>query len=369
MNHKKIFIVLNLALLGIVLQANEAGAIGAPTVVKQGYGLGARFMQGSDSDASWNKVHFDFTFKYEESTSDLASFRFYEKRPGAYGFSRIAEFKNLLAVSGNTYDKSGTWAISRLENTWMIKKFNTAFLTTLPVPLYESPSAYPSGTYSYYVVAADSYGNEGTPSQVFNIHVLQQFDVVALQPQLEWTSVSGWPENQILYIIKVHDGEKVIWSKTEINRGNQTAYAGPTLDTSKTYKAFIIAQWSSSTIKPLDLYHAFSTDKPTPITKSVPPPAPPIPVVPPPAPVVSVLPPPTPPPVVTPKPAPAPKPVIPEPKENKPAPEIPPLPPQASETAQERRPESPPRGIPERVLSRISQFFRGLADLLTSLFK
>ncbi len=371
MDHKKIFIVLNMALLGIALQANEAGAIGAPIVVKQGYGLGARFAQGSDSDASWNKIHFDFTFKYEESTSDLSSFRFYEKRPGASGFSRIAEFKNLLAVSGNTYDKSGTWALSRLENTWIIKKFNTALLTTLPVPLYESPSVYPPGIYSYYAAAADSSGNEGAPSQVFNVHVLGSFDVVALQPQLEWTSVPGWPENQILYIIKLHDGEKVIWSKTEINRGNQTAYAGPAPDPSKTYKAFIIAQWSSSTFKPLDLYHAFSTDKPTPITKPAPPPTLPLPApaLPTPVPVVPVVPPPLPPPAVTPKPAPTPKPVTPEPKEKKPAPELPSLPAEASETAEEKRPESPPRGIPQQVLFRISQLLRELMGLLKSLFE
>ena len=363
-------------------QANASSHLAAPLVVKQGYGLGARFTQGSDSDASWNKAHFDFTFRFEGSTGNLSSFHFYEKRPGASGFSRIAEFKNLLAVSGNTYDKSGTWALSRLESTWIIKKFNTALLTTLPVPLYESPSAYPPGIYSYYVAAADSYGNESPPSQIFNIHVLQQFDVVALTPQIEWTSVFGWPENQILYIMKLHDGTSVVWSKTEINRENKATYGGPALDAGKTYKAFIIAQWSSSTLKPLDLYHAFSTDKPTPMTKPTPSPVILIPL---PSPSPSPLPSPavTPKPTIiptskptsTPKPTPTaklvptPKPTMPEQKEIKPTPEIPPLPSQASETAEEKRPESPPRAVPQGVFSRVSQIFRGLVDLFISLFK
>ena len=295
---KKIIIAFILCIAALDAHSASA-AVTAPLVSKQGYGLGADLKQGSDSPSdTWNKVHFDFVFMYEGDTSDLKGFRLYEKKPGDANASVAVEFNNLLSVTSSHSAVSGTWSISRLNTTWIIKKRNAALLTTEPVSLYEPISAYPPGTYAYYVTAIDSNNSESAPSQTFNLYVLGPIRVSSptsgilapLQPNLQWSADLGWPENQVLYLIFIHDGQKTVWSKTMINKTGEFAYDGPSLDPAKKYTLHIQGRWTSDTFKPRQTYFA-GTSPDMDFHVSANPPPPPTPT---PSPAPSLAPSPTP---------------------------------------------------------------------------
>ena len=264
---KKITFVVFFCLIIILPFRQAFGILASPLVSKQGYGLGARLQQGSDSlVGTWNKVHFDFSFMYEGDTSSLKSFRLYEQKPGTSGFVLLVEFNNLLSVTSSQSGVSGIWSISRLDNSWIVSKRDQSLLTIQPVPLYEPISTYAPGTYSYYVTAIDTYGVESTPSQIDNLHVLSPIQIITptsgspapLKPAIHWTVVPGWPENQVLYLIDIHDGKTTVWSKTMINKTGELDYDGQPLDPAKKYTLHIQGRWTSAYLKPLDTYFAGS---------------------------------------------------------------------------------------------------------------
>ncbi|MDO8523415.1 MAG: hypothetical protein Q7S12_04005 [bacterium] len=257
------FFVLGISLFGVISQQSFAAGVSAPTVVKSGYGLGAKLRQGSDSlPGTWNHVNFVFTFIYEGDTSGLQAFRLYEKKSSG-GFVRVAEFNNLIKVTSSRSAVSGTWAVSRLNTTWTIIKWNQALVTIEPVALYEPVSAYPPGAHSYYVTAVDASGNESAPSQTYNLNVLGSIAVLsptmnipaALVPIFKWSS-AGWPDSQVLYTIKINDGQSTIWSKTQINQTGELAYDGASLNPAKKYILNIQGHWTNDALKPLDAYFA-----------------------------------------------------------------------------------------------------------------
>ena len=367
----------------VVLRAHFAfGAVSPPTVLKQGYGLGARLEQGGSAVVgSWNKVHFDFTFMYEGSTSDLKAFRLYEKNPNASAFHQIVEFNDLLNVTSSHSAVSGTWSVSRLNTTWIISKRNTALLTNEPVPLYEPTSAYQPGTHRYYVTAVDSSGSESAPSQIFDLDILGPIQIlnpaahatVSLQPDFRWTSLLGWPDNQVLYLITIYDGAKVVWSKTLINTTGELLYAGSPLDPASTYTIDIQGRWTSETLKPLATYFAGSEDVDFQVSSTPPPPASPPALILPPA--VPPPPEPSPPkPIVTPPPPSKSAPPV-KPSVQKSAPPPPVTPPEpknevqkVQESTSEKTPEvqnaspEPPRGFFARLWHAILSFLFGKRD-------
>ena len=287
---KDTLLLIGSALVCTLLQVHVVfGAVAAPIVSKQGYGLGARLQQGGDAVVgSWNKTHFDFTFMYEGDSSALKAFRLYEKTPSASSFSQVVEFGSLLDVTGSHAAVSGTWSLNRLNSTWIVSKRNTALLTNEPVPLYELTSAFAPGIHSFYVTAVDSYGSESAPSQTFNLTILGPIQileptanaVLPLQPTLRWNVVLPWPDNQVLYLVNIYDGTKTVWSKTFISKTGELVYEGPSLDPAATYTLHVEGRWTSDTLKPLQTYFAGSQDsvfhvsETPPVPQIVPPPTP-----------------------------------------------------------------------------------------------
>lgn len=278
MESKTIFV--SVLMMFFALSASAAG-VSAPTMQQSGYGLGARF-GFSSTPSNFGKAGLNVSFNYNGDSSTLTGFRLYEKKPGDYGFVKVADFTNLLDVGGATYRIAGDWALGRVSGTngWLIHRIIPG--NAAGAPYYGSISDWPAGIYGYYVTATDSQGSESAPSQTSNAHMLPPLSVLyptaaqspaPLIPVFRWTTPAGWIGGKSGYDIRLYDNTKEVWVGINPEAEGKKTYDGPPLSEGKSYTIHLHGDYASSYSSPLDTYFSLQQNVET-FTVSVTPPAP-----------------------------------------------------------------------------------------------